>query len=85
VGNVLPAAGLFPPTPVFFLPETTLHRYDPQLPDCRLPEPAAEQSVFGLNIIGLAFGLVSSLLIMLWVQDEWNYDRFHAHADKLYR
>ena len=38
-----------------------------------------------LNLFGLASGLVISLLIFLWVQDERSYDRFHQHANRLYR
>ncbi len=38
-----------------------------------------------INIMGLAFGLACALLILLWVQDELSYDRFHANADNLYR
>jgi putative ABC transport system permease protein len=38
-----------------------------------------------LNIIGLAVGITCSLLIALWVLDELSYDRFHTHADRLYR
>ncbi len=38
-----------------------------------------------LNIIGLAVGITSSLLITLWVLDELSYDKFHTHADRLYR
>lgn len=38
-----------------------------------------------INIIGLAVGLASCILILLWVQDELSYDRFHADADDLYR
>jgi len=38
-----------------------------------------------LNISGLAIGMASSILILLWVQNEWSYDRFHAHADQIYR
>jgi len=37
-----------------------------------------------INIAGLAIGIVSCMLIMLWVQDELSYDRFHEHADSLY-
>ena len=29
-----------------------------------------------INISGLAIGMASALLILLWIQDEWNYDRF---------
>jgi putative ABC transport system permease protein len=38
-----------------------------------------------LNIIGLAVGITCSLLISLWVLDELSYDKFHTHADRLYR
>jgi putative ABC transport system permease protein len=38
-----------------------------------------------INIMGLAFGLACALLILLWVQDELSYDRFHEYADHLYR
>ena len=39
----------------------------------------------GLNIIGLAVGLASCLLILLYVTDELNYDQFHDRADDIYR
>ncbi|MFC2116040.1 ABC transporter permease [Bacteroidota bacterium] len=38
-----------------------------------------------INILGLAFGLACTLLILLWIQDELSYDRFHEHAERLYR
>ncbi len=38
-----------------------------------------------INIIGLAVGLACCILILLWVQDELSYDRFHSKADDLYR
>ena len=38
-----------------------------------------------INISGLAVGLICSMLILLWVYDEWSYDRFHTHADQIYR
>ena len=38
-----------------------------------------------LNIFGMAIGMASAILILLWVQDEWSYDRFHKNADNLYR
>ena len=37
-----------------------------------------------LNISGLALGLVSSLFIFLWVQDELNVDNFHKNSRLLY-
>ena len=38
-----------------------------------------------INISGLAIGLVCSILIFLWIQDETSYDRFHKNSDLLYR
>jgi putative ABC transport system permease protein len=38
-----------------------------------------------LNITGLAIGLVTCLLILLYVQDELSYDRFHEKASRIYR
>ena len=38
-----------------------------------------------INIAGLAIGMASALLILLWVQDEWNFDRFYAKTDRIYR
>lgn len=37
-----------------------------------------------INISGLAFGMACCILIFLWVQDEYNFDRFHQNADHLY-
>jgi putative ABC transport system permease protein len=38
-----------------------------------------------INIIGLAAGLGVCLLIVLYVADEWSYDRFNDKADRIYR
>ncbi|WP_028296941.1 ABC transporter permease [Olivibacter sitiensis] len=38
-----------------------------------------------LNIAGLSVGMASSILILLWVQNEKSYDRFHANAHEIYR
>jgi len=38
-----------------------------------------------LNISGMAVGMASAILILLWVQDEWSYDRYFDNADSLYR
>ncbi|MCB0656880.1 MAG: ABC transporter permease [Saprospiraceae bacterium] len=37
-----------------------------------------------INLLGLALGLICSLLIYLWVADEYSYDRFHENLDRLY-
>jgi putative ABC transport system permease protein len=38
-----------------------------------------------LNIVGLTIGLAVGMLILIWVQDELSYDRFHAKADSIYK
>ncbi|MFC2156572.1 ABC transporter permease [Acidobacteriota bacterium] len=38
-----------------------------------------------INISGLAIGMACCLLLILWVQDELSYDRFHVNFDNLYR
>ena len=37
-----------------------------------------------INIIGLAIGLTCMVLLVLWIQDEVNYDRFHKDIDRIY-
>ncbi len=45
-----------------------------------------KQRTYGiLNIAGLTLGLTTSLLILLWVQDELSYDTMHTQADRIYR
>jgi putative ABC transport system permease protein len=34
-----------------------------------------------LNISGMAVGMASAILILLWVQDEWSYDRHFENAE----
>lgn len=38
-----------------------------------------------LNVTGMAIGMVCSILILLWVHDEWSYDRHFRNAGNLYR
>lgn len=38
-----------------------------------------------INIVGLALGLATSLLISLFILDELSYDRFHEKADRIVR
>ena len=38
-----------------------------------------------INVTGLAIGIAGCLLILLYVQDELRYDRFHEEADRIYR
>lgn len=39
----------------------------------------------GINLLGLTVSLISTLLIFLYVQHELSYDKFHHHADRIYR
>jgi ABC-type antimicrobial peptide transport system permease subunit len=38
-----------------------------------------------INLSGLAVGMASALLILLWVQNELSYDGFYTHSDRLYQ
>ncbi len=40
---------------------------------------------FFINLIGLSTGIACALLIYLWVNDEMNFDKFHAKDSKLYQ
>jgi ABC-type antimicrobial peptide transport system permease subunit len=37
-----------------------------------------------INIVGLAIGMASAVLILLWIQNELNYDGFHKNKARLY-
>ena len=37
-----------------------------------------------INISGLAVGMASAVLILLWVENEMSFDRFHEKNDRLY-
>lgn len=38
-----------------------------------------------LNLMGLVVGLVSSMLILMWVNDEVSVDKFHKNGDRIYQ
>src|SRR5450432_4159235 len=38
-----------------------------------------------INILGLATGMASAMLIFLWINDEMSFDRFHAKEDRLFQ
>lgn len=38
-----------------------------------------------ISICGFSLGLSVCLLLILWIRDEWSYDRFHRRADRIYR
>lgn len=37
-----------------------------------------------INIAGLAVGMASAMLILLWIQNEVSHDRFHTKIDRIY-
>ena len=37
-----------------------------------------------INISGLAIGMASAILILLWIQNELSMDRFHKKGDRIY-
>lgn len=46
----------------------------------------SHQRIYALiNILGLAFGMAVSFLIILLVRHELSYDQFHKNADRIYR
>ena len=44
-----------------------------------------QKSYSFINIAGLAVGLASFILIVLWVQDEFSFDGFHQNFDNIFR
>lgn len=38
-----------------------------------------------INIAGLAIGMAAFILIVLWIQDELSYDRYHKNSENIYR
>ena len=40
--------------------------------------------IFAINLIGLAIGLTTVVLIMLWVKDEVSINRYHSKVDRVY-
>ena len=38
-----------------------------------------------INVVGLAIGMAACMLIVMYVQDELSYDRYHPNADRIYR
>ncbi len=38
-----------------------------------------------INIVGLAMGMACCMILLLFVRDEWRYDRYHEHRDRIYR
>lgn len=38
-----------------------------------------------VNLIGLTIGMVASMLIFIWAQNEWSFDRFYKNTENIYR
>jgi putative ABC transport system permease protein len=38
-----------------------------------------------INVTGLSIGMACSILILLWVQDEFSYDKFHEDSERMFR
>ena len=38
-----------------------------------------------INIVGLAIGMACAIIILMWVQNELSYDKFHEKCDSLFR
>ncbi len=43
------------------------------------------KSFTAINVVGLAVGIATCLVIFLYVQNEWSFDRYNANADRLVR
>jgi len=46
---------------------------------------ARSRGFSAINISGLAIGMASAILILLWIQNEMSYDRFYQKSDRLYQ
>jgi putative ABC transport system permease protein len=44
-----------------------------------------QKAYSAINIMGLTVGMACSILILLWVQYEFSFDRFHENFDDIYR
>lgn len=42
------------------------------------------KKIFAINLLGLAIGLTTVILIMLWVKDELSINRYHSKIDRIY-
>ena len=44
-----------------------------------------ERTYAFINIFGLAIGMAATILIVLFVQDELSYDKYHVNHERIYR
>jgi putative ABC transport system permease protein len=45
----------------------------------------SSKGYFIINLLGLIIGITSFILIIFWIKAETSYDKFHIHADNIYR
>ena len=38
-----------------------------------------------INILGLTIGITCSLFLLMYILDEFSYDRYHKNANNIYR
>ena len=38
-----------------------------------------------INVGGLSVGLALGILLLLWIQNEFSYDRFHQNTSRIYK
>ena len=43
------------------------------------------KTISSINIIGMSVGMAVCILLMLYVQDELSFDRYHQHSDRIFR
>lgn len=44
-----------------------------------------EKTYSAINIMGLTIGITCSMLLLIYILDELSYDRYHQHANNIYR
>jgi len=44
-----------------------------------------QKAFSAINITGLAIGMASAMIILLWIQNEVSFDRFHEKKDRIYQ
>jgi len=45
----------------------------------------SKKGYFIINLLGLTIGITSFILIVLWIEAETSYDKFHKNANNIYR
>jgi putative ABC transport system permease protein len=65
--------------------------FNPEIPMLRNYLKIALRSLFKqriysiINVLGLSTGIASCLLIVMFVRNEFSYDKFHERADRIYK